>query len=348
MAIKWLDGNRIQVDPPKRPKKITGTRFAAVLGLSPWATPFEAWCAICRVWEKPFEDTIYTRAGKIIEPKQAEYMRQKYFWRRLITPQEVFGPEPLKTTYGDFFRKESKVFGGMWDFLFVDKDFKCEDVLEMKSTKRAEDWEKDIPEYYALQGALYAYLKGVDPVHMVASFLDESDYADPSKYVCTDKNTIEVQFNVSERYPEFEDRYIGYAEDWWEKHVLTGISPPYDERADADILKALRTNSITPDTSVDALLVEAGKLKAELDAHAAKVERLETRYKLVTAAIKEIALKSFRDGDKQVELAGPDYTWVCQRKVTTSVDKKALAEDGLLDKYTTQSVSYTLTPKAGV
>ena len=26
--IKWLEGNRIQIAPPKRTKKITGTRFA--------------------------------------------------------------------------------------------------------------------------------------------------------------------------------------------------------------------------------------------------------------------------------------------------------------------------------
>ena len=36
--IKWLEGNRIQIAPPKRTKKITGTRFATIRGLNPWST----------------------------------------------------------------------------------------------------------------------------------------------------------------------------------------------------------------------------------------------------------------------------------------------------------------------
>ncbi len=77
-AVTWMQEQKIAVMPPKRPKKITGTRFAAIMGLNRWSTPFEAWCAITRTYEKPFEDTIYTIAGKIIEPKQAEYMRRAF------------------------------------------------------------------------------------------------------------------------------------------------------------------------------------------------------------------------------------------------------------------------------
>lgn len=51
--IKWLEGNRIQIAPPKRTKKITGTRFATILGLNPWSTAFEMWCAITKTYEKP-------------------------------------------------------------------------------------------------------------------------------------------------------------------------------------------------------------------------------------------------------------------------------------------------------
>ena len=74
--MEWINGNKIKVDIPKRPKKITGTRFAAIMGLNKWNTPFKTWCEITRTYEEPFEDTIYTIAGKAIEPKQAEYMKQ--------------------------------------------------------------------------------------------------------------------------------------------------------------------------------------------------------------------------------------------------------------------------------
>ena len=49
--MEWLDGQRIQVVPPKKPKKLTGTRFASVLGLNRWSTPFEIWCACTRTYE---------------------------------------------------------------------------------------------------------------------------------------------------------------------------------------------------------------------------------------------------------------------------------------------------------
>lgn len=64
--MKWNDDETITITPPKRPKKITGTRFAAIMGLNKWTTPFNAWCAITRTYEEPFEDTIYTVAGKTI------------------------------------------------------------------------------------------------------------------------------------------------------------------------------------------------------------------------------------------------------------------------------------------
>ena len=51
--MEWLD-NKIQIVPPKRPKKLTATRFATILGLNPWSTPFEVWCEITRTYQKPF------------------------------------------------------------------------------------------------------------------------------------------------------------------------------------------------------------------------------------------------------------------------------------------------------
>ena len=91
--MKWLDSKQIQITPPKRTKKVTGTRFATILGLNPWSTPFEMWCAITKTYEKPFEDTIYTIAGKTIEPKQAEYMKKSYFMTNIVTPTDIYGED---------------------------------------------------------------------------------------------------------------------------------------------------------------------------------------------------------------------------------------------------------------
>lgn len=342
--MEWLDGNRIQIVPPKRPKKLTATRFATVLGLNPWSTPFEIWCAVTRTWEKPFEDTKYTLAGKSIEPKQAAYMKDTYMMSNLVTPTEIWGEDYFHKTYGDFF-PEQKVLGGMYDFLLYDKNGKPTTVLEMKTTGRVEDWKDDIPEYYALQAALYAYLLGVDEVIMVASFLEPKDYDAPEKFVCSGENTITRPFKVSERYPDFEKKYVRPALKWWKDHVESGISPEYDEKKDAEILKALRTNNLSPETDMAALVKEAEDLKAKLDAHAAEVAEDEKRYKVLTDMIKKAAIAQFRDGDKKVSIAGSAYNWEVSRTSTTKIDKDAMKADGILAKYTTTEDSYRISPK---
>lgn len=340
--IKWLDSNQIQITPPKRTKKVTGTRFATILGLNPWSTPFEMWCAITKTYEKPFEDTIYTAAGKAIEPKQAEYMKKSY-GMDLITPTDRYGEDYFNKTWGDFF-PENPHFGGMWDYLGVDEESKVDAVLEMKTTKRIEDWQNDAPEYYALQAALYAYLLGVDNVIMVASFLEEKDYTDPSKYVPNIKNTITVEFKVSERYPDFA-RMVAEVESWWGEYVAGGVSPVYDEKKDAEILAALRTHNLTPDTDINALIKEAEGLKAEVDKATSAIADKEKRLKEVNDIIKEHAMKQFRDGDKKVEIKGSAYTWTVSRSETTTIDKKALEADGLLEKYQKKSEQYRMTVK---
>lgn len=340
--MEWLNSKQIKIDPPKKTKKVTGTRFATILGRNPWSTPFEMWLAITKTYEAPFEETIYTKAGKTIEPKQAEYMKKSY-GMDIITPTDRYGADYFKSTWGDFF-PESKHLGGMWDYLGVDENGVVDTVLEMKTTKRIEDWQNDAPEYYALQAALYAYLLGVDNVIMVASFLEEKDYADPSKYTPNIKNTITVEFKVSERYPDFADK-VAEVERWWAKYVDTGISPIYDEKKDAELLAALRTHNLTPDTDINALIAEAEGLKTEVDKATAAIADKTKRLGEITNIIKEHAMGQFREGDKKVEIKGATYTWSLSRSETTTIDKKALEADGLLEKYQKKTEQYRMTVK---
>lgn len=337
----WQDKSII-VDPPKRPKKITGTRFATVLGLNPWSTPFEIWCAVTKTYEKPFEDTIYTIAGKTIEPKQAEYMKKAYAMTNLVTPTDIYGEDYFKKTWGDFFH-DVDIFGGLWDYLLYENG-KPTTVLEMKTTKRSEDWANGVPEYYALQAALYAYLLGVDDVIMVCSFLEAKDYEHPENFVPSARNTIALDFKVSERYPDFYEK-IAWVTQWWNDHVLTGVSPEFDEKKDAEILKALRTNNLTPDTDMDSLIAEAETLKAEVDKATAALADKEKRLKEIGEIIKEHAVSQFRDGDKKVEVKGKTYTWTIARSETTTIDKDAMKADGVLDKYQKKTTQFRMTVK---
>ena len=341
--MNWIDSH-LEVTPPKKPLKITGTRFGAILGYNKWSTPFKCWCEITRTYKEPFVDTIYTAAGKVIEPKQAEYMKTSYAMYNLKTPTDIFGEDYFKKTWGDFFG-EVPVFGGMWDYRLDDENGKPNAVLEMKTTKRSEDWVEDIPEYYALQAALYAYLLGVDDVIMVASFLDTKDYEAPEEFVPSASNTITVEFKVSERYPDFH-RKVAQAQAWWNTHVVTGISPDYDEKLDADILKALRTNEAPADENIDALIAEAEGLKAELEAVYASVADKEKQLKVVTEQIKKYLIGVFRPNDIAVERKGGNYIWSVSRHESSEIDKAALEADGLLDKYSREKSTFRINTKS--
>ena len=327
--MEFLSNNRIKVDPPKKPKKCTATRFATILGLNAWATPFSAWCEITRTYEAPFEDSIYTIAGKVIEPKIINYLNDVMFMD-IKSPTDVYGEDYFKKTWGDFF-PDRKELGGMWDAL--GDNF----VVEIKTTKRAEDWALDVPIYYKLQACLYAYLLGFDNVVMTASFLEDKDYANPEDFEPSYKNTKIYEFKVSEAFPTFEDTYVRPALEFWRDHVETGISPEFDEKRDAEILKVLRKNTVEPeDSDITKLIAEADKLQEAIDKAEAKIEDKKKRLKEIDDTVKKYMSNQFRDGDKKVEIGGNKYTWTLTKSERSSLDSKALKEElpDVFGKYT--------------
>ena len=345
--MEFIENNRIKVDPPKKPKKLTATRFATIMGLNAWSTPFSAWCEMTRTYEEPFEDSIYTIAGKVIEPKICKYLRDRYFMD-IKSPTDVYGADYFKKTWGDFFPNVEGL-GGMWDFL--GDDF----VVEVKTTKRAEDWKgvdgkPEPPIYYKLQAALYAYLLGFDDVVMTCSFLEAKDYEDPEAFVPTVNNTVVIEFKVSEAFPTFRDSYIEPALKFWRENVLTGISPEYDEKKDAEILKVLRKNTVEPtDAEITKLLKEGDRLKAQIDKAKDKISEKEKRLKEIDDQVKAYLKTQFREGDKYTEVNGTSYTWTLTKSDRKSFDTDGLKAEApdLFKKYDKAKVSttYTLTRK---
>ena len=340
--MEFLQDGRIKVDPPKKPKKLTATRFATIMGLNAWSTPFSAWCEMTRTYEEPFEDNIYTAAGKVIEPKICQYLKSRYFMD-IKSPTDVYGEDYFKKTWGDFF-PDSEALGGMWDFL--GDDF----VVEVKTTKRVEDWKGvdgkvEPPIYYKLQASLYAYLLGFDDVVMTCSFLQDKDYANPEAFVPNVDNTVVIEFKVSEEYHTFKESYIEPALKFWRDHVLTGISPEFDEKKDAEILKVLRKNvTEAEDADIAKLMAEGDKLRASIDKAEEKIADKKKRLKEIEDTVKKSMVNQFRDGDKKVEIGTSKYTWTLTKSERNSLDSTALKKElpDVFKKYTKVSEVYTL------
>ncbi len=338
-----FNGNTIElIDLPKKFKKLTATRFATIMGLNAWSTPFSAWCEMTRTYEEPFEETIYTNAGKVIEPKICEYLRTRYFMD-IKSPTDVYGVDYFKKTWGDFF-PDQKALGGMWDFL--GDDF----VVEVKTTKRVEDWrgvngKVEPPIYYKLQAALYAYLLGFDNVVMTCSFLEDKDYANPESFEPNIENTVVIEFKLSEEFPNFKRDYVDRALKFWNDHVLTGISPEFDEKSDEKILKVLRKNTLeSTDDDIEKLINEADKLQLAINKAEAKIDEKKKRLKEIEDQVKQYMSKQFRDGDKKVEIQGKSFNWTLTKSKRSSLDSTALKNDlpDVFGKYQKISDVYSL------
>jgi len=237
--------NKIISHTPEHPKKITGTRLSAVLGKNPYCTPFEVWAAMSRLYERPYEETKYTAAGKVAEPKQIEWLRSIYP-KQIITPTDKYGADYMSKTYGDFF-PNNEIFGGMWDSLVIDGSGHTETVIECKTHyDGAKSWMNGIPLYYQMQAALYAYLCNTDQIIFLETTLKEKDYANPESIEINRDNTQIIGVRLSQMFPDW-DEMIQEAKSFWKIKVMGGVSPDYDPERDKEIMAGIRENNMVID-----------------------------------------------------------------------------------------------------
>lgn len=340
------DGKRIILTngEPRSKLKVTGTRLAGILGLNKWTTPFQMWCEITKAARPPFEDTIYTLAGKAIEPKQIQWTKENIS-KNVLSPQEFFGNRYQEVKY-DFY-PENKIYGGMWDAKLVRPSGKVSDIFEYKTTKRAEDWVDGPPLYYLIQVLEYAYLEGVNRVHLVVSFLEDDDYNHPENFVVSDENTQIFTYTVNKTFVELNggiydiEGLIQIADQWYNDHIKTGFSPEFDETKDKEYLDILRTSKPQNDLDDDDLVKKANSLvkKIEEIKKETGLTALEKQLKACEDAIKKQLTSQMGENDTKVVLA--NYTLSKTMKTVVSFDEEAMKADGVFDKYTKQEQKET-------
>ena len=322
----------------RHPKRITGTRLGAILGVNHWKTPFQAWCEITRVAEPPFAGNKYTRAGEAIEPKLIDHMRG-IVSPDVYDPMMVYGPDYFEQTRGNFFADVTDVFGGMWDALYY-VDEELAGVIECKTSSRPQDWLHGVPTHYAVQGLLYAYLLGVEDVWFPVAFLTPDVYDDPESFECTDDNTAVFHLKVDDSFRED----VARAEDWWETYVVGNVSPAFDEDKDADYLAMMRT-TVRSDGLVDSLTKQIDELESrvsELEGSSPvkTYKELVSNKKVLTGLLKD-AMIDLHDDERFDVVKSNGYS--LKRSVRRTVDTDKMKEDGVYDKYTKESTSYRLT-----
>lgn len=348
--MEWkYNENRTQIilnEVPKRKKKITGTRFSSVIGLNKYQTSFGAWCEITGLATLPFEDSQYTLAGKAIEPKQIKYIAEKF--DNVMDPKEYFG-NIYETMKYDFY-KEIKIFGGMWDAVATKNDKKTIAItMECKTSSHPEDWENNIvPPNYLCQGMLYSKLNGVKKIIFCASFLKSMDYAKPEEFKVTEENTKYVLKDLDRTTININgvenniDMLMDKAKEFWESHVLTGISPEFDEVKDKEYLDIIRANNKINDETLENLCEQSYNLYLEIDKlkKETKIAEMEKKLKKLESQIKNKIIENIEIDSKNNSCG--DYTLKVTKETKFNEKQFQLDKPGIYNQYVYEEDSYTL------
>ena len=297
------DRNRIVLDKlPKQKLRVTGHRLSTVLGLNKYATPFQAWCEITKSVKVPFVENKYIILGRYVEPKIIDYVRDMF--PNVMSMEEYYGNAIDEYRYNNF-KYDSKIFGGMFDFVCTKNDKKTITLIgEIKTSGKPELFQNNnVPQEYLLQAALYAKLKGLDKVLFVISIVNEEDYMHPEMFVPTDENTTLIVKKLDDLFFEIDGEYCGIddcmrkAEEFWNDYVLTGISPEFDEKLDKDYLDIIRASKPSNDNDLSTLCLEGIRLAREINELkvTSGLSVKEKELKTIEKAIKEVMLNSNLD-----------------------------------------------------
>lgn len=247
--FNFVGNNQIQKVHPvdtKRLLKITGIRLPSILGLNPYETPFQVWCAMTRMAKIPYVETHEQKVGKFLEPRQREFIKTCYKDINVISPREFYGKNFEAFQYDC--HPENNLFGGIWDAKLISKG-ECVGMLEFKTTHESnkELWEEHPPLYYVVQVLLYACMENKDIADIFVTFLPEKIYQNPTRFQINIENSKFFRYNIRDTFIDLENQTISIrkgqgnflslikqAITWYQTYVLTGVSPACDPTNEKD------------------------------------------------------------------------------------------------------------------
>lgn len=357
LVTKTKKGNQIVLEKPcANPKKLTMTRLGSILGINAWSSDFEVWCEMNRVWSDTFTENESTKAGNVIEPIVREYLKTKvYESDNIVSPEEYYGNLYDKLMIKKDFFQDNKIFGGMWDTARVkqgDKDVFLE-ILEQKTTKRSEDWVDGVPLYYLVQGLGYAHMLGVNYLSMVVTVLDDKHLRHPERFKPNAKNTAQYDFIVDETkitLPSGEKVTIAecfdIAEQWYQKHVVKGVSPLFDPNTERNKHILDETFTLTyydRDNAIEDSSTEYKELAKKIAIIEEKNDLPKMKKRLESLKTEIITKLISQSKGDTTKIVYDDFT--LSLGTTNSVDSERLKEDGIYEQYVKSSVRKTLTLK---
>ena len=182
---------------------IGSSSVGAILGLSPWSSPWDVWARAHGLTES--SSSAATQRGHILEPAiGAHYAHLNNVIIKKGPEYEaepLIGPEPWMHARPDFFVDSEQ---GKW-------------LLEIKSTRKFDHkWgasgKNAVPPYYAAQ-CIWQMAVTDDDRCDLAAFATMND---------------EYRSFIIHRDSQVEDKMIDYVREWYERHIRGGTPPEID------------------------------------------------------------------------------------------------------------------------
>lgn len=197
-----IQGDRVITDGTFK-WKVSGTSVGALLGKSPYATPFTTTARLLGLWDEDISAKPAVIAGKLLEERIIDYLSSSASQLgTFLKAEDVF--EERKGAHdkwvSDF---EDDVFSGHVDGI-VSRDG-SDYILEIKTTSRrafeAGSWDGHPPEHYLWQVYLYNhFITKQDKAYFGLGILDEDTYSNPNMWVPNRENCRVYEVSIDQAY----------------------------------------------------------------------------------------------------------------------------------------------------
>lgn len=306
-------------------RKVSGTSFAGIVGMSPWETPFRAQCKLLGLCDEDISGKPAVVAGKVLEEVIIEHCRHL----GVVPASEVF--EPRVGSHDEWSSDfDDPDFVGHLDGMMADGSA----VVEVKTTGRPEDWAEGPPIHYWLQASLYAHFMGVEDIVFLVGVLTDEDRRNPMNW-----NPAGHVYRVNvKKHPDTENliQYARSVHDYLVKSEMPFIVSTEDKKDQELIDYFLARLTEGPE------LFDAASELAEVENRIKTIEEENKELYDRAKALREIVKVAMQSSDRE-QITTATCTYKLLKTTRRTLDKALLIEDGLdPDRYSKTTESYTL------
>jgi len=237
-----------------RKTHITGTDLAAIMGFSPFMTPFSVWAS--KTEGLKVEQNNAMRMGTILEPAILDVWESE---------RNTKLTRPGKLNFAD----TGKILGASLDGY--------SDAIVVDAKNLRNDPGSEIPTHYFLQ--LTAQMHGADK--------------ESAELACLIAGQEFKYYEVA-RDKEQEKNLITFCEEWWHEHIVKGVQPPIDGSDSATqwikqkFAKADNARVVEPTEKIEMIAINLTEVKLQMKACEFDKNKYENSIKLFMGDATEI------------------------------------------------------------